>query len=69
MKTIVILFIKTYKQCISPIFPKTCRFYPSCSTYCLTAIEKYGLIRGVFKGLLRILRCNPLYPGGYDPVE
>ncbi|MCK4576626.1 membrane protein insertion efficiency factor YidD [candidate division WOR-3 bacterium] len=69
MKILAILFIKSYKTYISPLLPGTCRFYPSCSTYCLMSIEKYGFIKGIFKGIFRILRCNPFHPGGYDPVE
>ncbi len=48
--------------------PPTCRFTPSCSNYTLQAIEKYGLFKGSWMGLLRILRCNPFHPGGDDPV-
>ncbi|TES93317.1 MAG: membrane protein insertion efficiency factor YidD [Candidatus Cloacimonadota bacterium] len=69
MKNIIIFFIRVYKIFISPLLPRTCRFEPSCSTYCLTAIERYGLISGGFKGMLRILRCNPFHSGGFDPVE
>lgn len=60
--------IKFYKRFISPLFGKNCRFYPTCSDYTYQAIEKYGLIKGVFLGLKRILRCNPFNPGGYDPL-
>ena len=53
---------------ISPVFPARCRYYPTCSRYALDAIELYGPIKGCFMGLLRFLRCNPLFKGGYDPV-
>jgi len=43
-----------------------CRFYPSCSNYLLLAVEKYGFLKGAFKGILRILRCNPFFKGGID---
>jgi putative membrane protein insertion efficiency factor len=69
MKILAIFFIQLYQRYLSPILPRTCRFFPSCSTYCILAIEKYGLVKGGFRGLLRILRCNPFHPGGYDPVE
>jgi len=57
-----------YKKCISPLKPKSCRFYPTCSDYALEAIEKYGVLVGGIKALKRILRCHPFNPGGYDPV-
>ncbi len=60
--------VRFYQRCISPLLPPCCRFRPSCSQYMIEAIRKKGLVVGVLKGLLRILRCNPLFPGGYDPV-
>ncbi|TET19783.1 MAG: membrane protein insertion efficiency factor YidD [Candidatus Cloacimonadota bacterium] len=69
MRSIAIFIIKSYRNIISPLFPRTCRFYPSCSSYCLLSIERYGLFRGGLRGILRILKCNPFHPGGYDPVE
>jgi len=57
-----------YQRCISPSLPPSCRFYPSCSEYSLQAIEKYGLAKGSWLGIRRILRCHSLHPGGYDPV-
>ncbi len=69
MRKVAVFVIKAYKGFVSPFLPKTCRYHPSCSTYCLMAIEKYGLVHGSFKGMLRVLRCNPFHPGGYDPVE
>lgn len=68
MKKILILFIKGYRQFISPLFPPSCRFQPTCSQYTLEAIEKFGALRGSWLGLKRILRCHPFHPGGYDPV-
>ncbi len=62
--------IKGYRKYISPIKPggPVCRFYPTCSKYAEEAIEKYGPFKGSFLASKRILRCNPLSKGGYDPV-
>jgi putative membrane protein insertion efficiency factor len=65
----VILSIRLYRYVISPLLGPTCRFAPSCSQYAIDAIEQYGLFRGFWLGLLRILRCHPYHPGGYDPVR
>ncbi|MBQ6164247.1 MAG: membrane protein insertion efficiency factor YidD [Clostridia bacterium] len=60
--------IRFYQRHISPLFPARCRYYPTCSSYAFTAIERFGLLKGGFMGARRILRCNPFWPGGYDPV-
>jgi len=65
---IVIALIKGYKYILSPFFPPACRFYPTCSAYTIEAIKKYGALRGIGKGLWRILRCHPFSRGGYDPA-
>ncbi|HHT78770.1 MAG TPA: membrane protein insertion efficiency factor YidD [Actinobacteria bacterium] len=69
MKKILIFIISIYKKHISPFFPPSCRFYPTCSVYAVQAIEKYGAIKGSIKAIYRILRCNPFNKGGYDPVK
>lgn len=69
IKLVFLKLIKFYQVCISPLLPKSCRYYPTCSAYTATAIEKYGIIKGSWMGLKRILRCHPFHPGGYDPVE
>ena len=69
IKKIVIFPIKLYKKCISPLKKPSCRYYPSCSVYAIEAIEEYGVIKGMAKGIWRILRCNPFSKGGYDPVK
>ncbi|MHB1376884.1 MAG: membrane protein insertion efficiency factor YidD [Candidatus Humimicrobiaceae bacterium] len=69
MKKVLILIIKGYKKVISPLLPPSCRFYPSCSTYAIQSLEKYGILKGSIKAIYRILRCNPFNKGGYDPVK
>jgi len=61
--------IKIYQKWISPLTPSSCRFHPTCSQYCLEAVEKYGVLKGLWLGLLRVSRCHPFNPGGYDPVK
>ncbi|MEW6600295.1 MAG: membrane protein insertion efficiency factor YidD [Nitrospirota bacterium] len=68
MKSIIILAIVGYKKYISPFLPHSCRFHPSCSSYCMEAVERYGTIKGLWLFLGRILKCHPFHPGGYDPV-
>ena len=60
--------ISLYKKYISPLLPAACRFHPTCSQYCSQALEKHGLFRGGWLGMKRLLRCNPLFKGGYDPI-
>ena len=73
MKIIIYLFIgviKLYKTFISPIFPTTCRFEPTCSQYSIDSLKTYGLFKGLIKSVIRIARCNPWFGyGGYDPVK
>lgn len=69
MKKITIHIIRFYQKYISPLKLPSCRFYPSCSEYALQAVSKYGTVIGLYKAGRRILRCHPLHPGGYDPVE
>jgi len=66
MKFLIKNLILFYQRFISPIFGKTCRFYPSCSEYAILAVEKYGVLKGIRKSILRILRCHPFNPGGVD---
>ena len=68
MKEPAIKMIKFYQRKISPLFPPRCRYYPTCSQYAVTAIERFGIIRGGLLAVWRLLRCNPLFPGGLDPV-
>ena len=60
--------LRAYKWAVSPLFPPSCRYTPTCSEYAMEAIERYGIFRGGMKALTRILRCHPFVKGGYDPV-
>ncbi|MBP9581693.1 MAG: membrane protein insertion efficiency factor YidD [Ignavibacteriaceae bacterium] len=63
-----ILLIKIYQLLISPLFPSSCRYSPTCSHYTLEALKKYGLFKGSWLGIKRISRCHPWGGSGYDPV-
>jgi putative membrane protein insertion efficiency factor len=65
---IVIVLLKCYKRWLSPLFGSRCRFHPSCSDYARVAVARFGTLRGGWLGLYRILRCQPLCAGGFDPV-
>lgn len=72
MKRILIFLIDLYKRYISPIIHSMgfdCKYYPTCSQYTRQAVEKYGIIKGGFLGIKRILKCNPFSKGGYDPLK
>jgi hypothetical protein len=58
-----------YQKFLSPLKPPSCRFVPSCSSYAIQAIDKYGVIKGTILIIFRIIRCHPFSKGGYDPVE
>ncbi len=68
MKFVVIALIRFYQKCISPLFPPKCKYYPTCSCYALTAVKKFGAVRGSALAVWRILRCNPWSLGGIDYV-
>ena len=68
MKRLLLALIRFYRREISPRVPPTCRFTPTCSAYAEEAIERHGAFRGCLMAMWRILRCNPLCRGGYDPV-
>lgn len=59
--------VRAYQMTLSPILGRHCRFQPTCSVYFIESVRKYGAIRGAWRGALRICRCNPFHPGGYDP--
>lgn len=60
--------IRFYQKFISPLFPSCCRFYPTCSSYAIQAIQKHGNFKGLILATIRILKCNPLFKGGVDKV-
>lgn len=68
MKRLIIWLIQGYRVVISPLFPPTCRFHPTCSQYAIEAVEQFGVWRGTLLAVCRVLRCHPWNPGGYDPV-
>ncbi len=68
MKKLMLSLIRFYRRKISPHLPPMCKYYPTCSVYAIEAIETHGALKGGVLALLRILRCNPLFSGGYDPV-
>jgi len=59
--------VRLYQIFLSPLLGRNCRFYPSCSNYFIGAVKKYGAVAGTARGILRICRCHPFHPGGYDP--
>jgi hypothetical protein len=70
MKKLALGLIRFYKKYLSPINfgISTCRFTPSCADYTYEAIDKYGVIKGTFLGIKRVVRCNPFSKGGSDPL-
>lgn len=61
--------VKGYQTVMSPLLPRRCKYYPSCSQYAIDAVREYGAVRGVVLAVWRLVRCNPLSYGGYDPVS
>lgn len=68
MRQAAVALLRLYKRLVSPLLPPACRFYPSCSEYASDAIAKHGLLRGGILAAKRLIKCNPLHPGGVDPV-
>jgi putative membrane protein insertion efficiency factor len=70
LKRVVLAPVHFYRRFLSPLKPMpSCRYLPTCSEYAIEAVEKRGVVRGAFLAVWRLLRCNPLFRGGYDPVE
>ena len=67
-RTAVRLPIRAYQRFLSPLLPRTCRYHPTCSAYALEAVSRHGVVKGLGLAAWRLLRCNPLTDGGYDPV-
>jgi putative membrane protein insertion efficiency factor len=65
---ILLRVIRAYQRWISPVRPPACRFTPTCSAYAVTAVERFGAVRGGWLATRRLLRCGPWHPGGHDPV-
>lgn len=68
VKGFVLAVIRFYQAAVSPHFPPSCRYTPTCSSYALQAVSKYGAVKGLILAGKRIFRCHPFHPGGYDPV-
>lgn len=69
MRALTLATLRIYKRWISPMVPSGCRYYPTCSEYMMQAVERYGVLRGVWMGVRRIARCHPFHEGGFDPVR
>lgn len=70
LKRIVLAPVRFYQRVLSPLKPvPTCRYLPTCSCYAIEAVETRGVIIGSLKAMWRLMRCNPLFRGGYDPVD
>ena len=68
MRWALVGIIRTYQRFISPLFPPSCRFHPTCSSYAIEALQVHGPLRGSWMAIRRIARCHPFHPGGLDPV-
>jgi putative membrane protein insertion efficiency factor len=64
---LLITIIRVYQVTLSPLLGPACRFEPTCSRYMVESLRKYGVLKGLARGLLRVSRCHPWNPGGYDP--
>lgn len=67
-KILALMLIYLYKILISPLLPKSCIYQPTCSTYAVVAVKRFGIFKGIFLTFKRILKCNPKHKGGFDPV-
>jgi len=69
MNVLIIGLVKLYKRCFAPYVPYQCKYSPSCSEYCIAALQKKGILKGGLLTVIRIMKCNPFSSGGYDPVR
>jgi uncharacterized protein len=69
VQSVVIAVLRFYKRYLSPLLPSACRFYPTCSVYMMEAVEKHGVMHGVWMGTKRLAKCHPFHAGGVDPVR
>jgi putative membrane protein insertion efficiency factor len=67
-RTVVLSLLRLYQLMLSPWLGNRCRFHPSCSQYCMEAVRRFGTVRGVGLGMIRLCKCHPFHPGGHDPV-
>ncbi len=68
MSRFIVLLIRGYQHLISPLMGPSCRYSPTCSEYARQAVVKYGVFKGLWLGVKRVLRCHPWHEGGYDPL-
>ncbi|MFH1865723.1 MAG: membrane protein insertion efficiency factor YidD [Candidatus Eisenbacteria bacterium] len=68
MTSVLVVLVRAYQRLVSPLFPASCRYVPSCSEYTAQALAQHGFMRGAWLSLRRLLRCNPWSHGGEDPV-
>ncbi len=68
IRRLLVLLVRLYQRLVSPLLPRACRFYPSCSAYAALALERHGALRGTWLTVKRLARCHPFHPGGLDPV-
>lgn len=68
MRRVLIAIVQVYRYALSPLLGQHCRFYPSCSTYAVEALDRHGPVRGSWLAVRRLACCHPWHPGGFDPV-
>ena len=69
MRNLIVFALRMYKRWVSPCLPSACRFHPTCSEYMLEAVQRHGVVRGIWMGMRRLARCHPFQQGGFDPVR